>query len=99
MQSITLRALRAVEKYLVDRGIEHRGTTGRTWVLPLVREAIEQIEAAPLDFEAAFRQTDVYRRVLDKGVPEGHVFERVGDRYRLPFVEDCHKLWLLAGGK
>lgn len=33
-------ALRNVEKYLVDRGIEYRGTVGRTQILPEIRAAL-----------------------------------------------------------
>lgn len=31
-----------VERYLVERGIEHRGVTGRTIILPKVREALAE---------------------------------------------------------
>ena len=34
------KALAMAEQYLVARGIEHRGTIGRTIVLPAIREAL-----------------------------------------------------------
>jgi hypothetical protein len=34
------KALALAEQYLVARGIEHRGTIGRTIVLPAIREAL-----------------------------------------------------------
>ena len=34
------KALTLAEQYLVARGIEHRGTIGRTIVLPAIREAL-----------------------------------------------------------
>lgn len=36
--------LRQVETYLVERGIEYKGTVGRTQVLPAVRSAIAKAE-------------------------------------------------------
>jgi len=39
-----LETLRLAEKYLVDRHIESIGTTGRTIVLPAIREAIQLAE-------------------------------------------------------
>lgn len=35
-------ALKLCERYLVERGIETRGTTGRTIVLPAIRDAINE---------------------------------------------------------
>ena len=35
-----LEALEGVEKYLVERGIERKGTVGRTIVLPAIKKAI-----------------------------------------------------------
>ena len=34
------KALALAEEYLIARGIEHRGTVGRTIVLPAIREAL-----------------------------------------------------------
>ena len=34
------KALSLAEEYLIARGIEHRGTVGRTIVLPAIREAL-----------------------------------------------------------
>jgi hypothetical protein len=39
-----LEALEMVETYLVERGIESRGTTGRTLVLPRIRAAIASVK-------------------------------------------------------
>lgn len=41
---VLLAACKIAEKYLVARGIEHRGTEGRTIVLPALREAIRKAE-------------------------------------------------------
>lgn len=35
-----LEALKRVRKYLIDRGIQHKGTEGRTEVLPKIEQAI-----------------------------------------------------------
>ena len=34
-------ALRAAERYLVERGIENHGVEGRTMVLPAIRQALK----------------------------------------------------------
>jgi hypothetical protein len=39
-----LEALEMVETYLIERGIESRGTTGRTLVLPRIRAAIAAVK-------------------------------------------------------
>jgi hypothetical protein len=39
-----MEALEMVETYLVERGIESRGTTGRTLVLPRIRAAIAAVK-------------------------------------------------------
>ena len=46
-------ALKLVEDYLVARGIEHRGTVGRTIVLPQIREAIALLHGETVVIEAA----------------------------------------------
>jgi len=42
-----LEALEMVEIYLVERGIETRGTIGRTLVLPRIRAAIAAVKGGP----------------------------------------------------
>ena len=39
----TIKVLELVEKYLVERHIETRGITGRTIVLPAVREHLAKL--------------------------------------------------------
>lgn len=44
-----LEALETCERYLVERGVEFKGRTGRTIVLPKIRAAIAKAKGEPTE--------------------------------------------------